>query len=38
MEELNDKELKKRLLNVMVQFRDLCNKYHLDYSLVGGTL
>ena len=38
MEELNDKELKKRLLNVMVQCRDLCNKYHLDYSLVGGTL
>lgn len=38
MYQLSDKEVKQHILNILVKFKELCNKYDLDYSLVGGTL
>lgn len=38
MIEINNEKAKQRLLEIMVIFRNLCDKYDLDYSLVGGTL
>lgn len=38
MIELTDKEIKNRLLKIMIQFKKLCDIYGLEYSLVGGTL
>lgn len=38
MKKLDDKGIKRVLLNMMVDFRDVCEKNHLNYSLAGGTL
>lgn len=38
MKKLTNKEVKKRLLNIMIIFRNLCEQYDLKYSLAYGTL
>lgn len=38
MKKISNDEIKERILNILIIFRDLCDQYDLSYGLVGGTL
>ena len=38
MKLMNDKEFKKELVNILVEFDKICSDNNIDYSLIGGSL